>query len=273
MNKKLATAFLLLQKPVPDPEVLSEFSAQLISELSDQQIDAALHRVVRECEWITPKAVFERAPKWGERDGRPDPETAWAMCPKSDEKSVVWTAEMAEAFDVARSLLNDGDSIAARMAFKENYSQMVAKARLERRPIEWKVSLGWDKAGRVMVLSEAVHKNQISSRHAFGLLGPEQQDEFLQSLPSPERLQLTGDTKPNTAQLTGLPMILAELSEQKLIPEIKVTPKPERKERTPEEVRQLREKAKRDLEILQSGKTELIESIAAQRREAVKADF
>jgi hypothetical protein len=187
-------------------------------------------------------------------DGRPGVEEAWALCPKSEELSVVWTEEMAEAFEIARKLLNEGDEIAARMAFKEKYSAIVLSARLDSKPPRWLVSLGWDKADRVRALSEAVRKRQISPSHAYGLLAPESGEEFLLSLPVPERKLLVGDVKNDLSQLSGLPRVLAELAEVKALPkEVKDAPRsPHRtpSDRSPEEVSQLREKANAQVEFL-----------------------
>ena len=126
---------------------------------------------------------------------------------------------MAEAFELARKLLHEHGEIAARMAFKEKYTTLLASARVESRPVKWMISLGWDKADRVRALSDAVRKQQIQPAEAYGLLGPEAGEEFLLSLPVPQRKLLVGEVKPDLSQLTGLPRVLAELAEVKALPE------------------------------------------------------
>lgn len=101
-------------------------------------------------------------------DGRPGAEEAWAMIPRDEDGSVVWTSEMAEAFGTARRLLPD--EVAARMAFRETYLKLLADARAERRPARWEVSLGMDKNGRVAALQEAVRKKRIGQDQAQALL-------------------------------------------------------------------------------------------------------
>ena len=60
-------------------------------------------------------------------DGRPGVEEAWAMIPKSERDTCVWTEEMAAAFGIAAPLM-ESDEVAARMAFKEAYvKRMSAK--------------------------------------------------------------------------------------------------------------------------------------------------
>ncbi len=90
-------------------------------------------------------------------DGRLGSDEAWAIAITSRDEAdtVVWTQEIAEAFSVCAPVLDMGDEVGARMAFKDAYSRIVAKARNERQPIQWFASLGWDKAKRNAVLQKA----------------------------------------------------------------------------------------------------------------------
>ena len=99
-------------------------------------------------------------------DGRPGPEEAWAQMPFDEAQSVVWTAEMAHAFGVALPLLEEGDKVAARMAFKEAYTRLVSRARDDGLAVSWTPSLGYDKNGRDAVLKEAVAKGRLTYDHA-----------------------------------------------------------------------------------------------------------
>jgi hypothetical protein len=154
---------------VPDPVALATMTADLASRYTDEQIVAALVRVRLECRFISLAEIIERIPGAGADDGRPEVEEAWAMIPKSEDGSIVWTVEMAEAFGAARQLVRDGDSIGARMTFKEVYARLVAKAHRENIPVRWVPSLGWD---RVRALSEAVQKQRITPDAALSVLGP-----------------------------------------------------------------------------------------------------
>lgn len=102
-------------------------------------------------------------------DGRPGAEEAWAMLPKSEGASVVWTAEMATAFGVACPLF-DTDEVAARMAFKEAYGKAVSEARNAGVPTKWTPSLGHDVWGRESVLRTAVERGRLTAEHASRLL-------------------------------------------------------------------------------------------------------
>lgn len=98
-----------------------------------------------------------------ENDGRPGAEEAWAMClPAADEaRTVVWTAEMAEAWGVALPVLHAGDEVGARMAFREAYADRVSKARKRREPVAWTPALGHDQRLRDEALRVAVDSGRL----------------------------------------------------------------------------------------------------------------
>lgn len=91
-------------------------------------------------------------------DGRPDDNEAWAVAITSQDEAetVVWTQEMAEAFNLARPLLATGDEIGARMAFKDAYKRLVDDARATNKPASWSVSAGWDGNRRQIAVHKAV---------------------------------------------------------------------------------------------------------------------
>lgn len=123
-------------------------------------------------------------------DGRPGVEQAWAMLPKNESDSVVWTAEMAEAHGIVRSMIG-ADPVAARMAFKESYLAAVAHAREEGRRVEWTPSLGHDKRGRDAAIREAIDKGRLSLEYV--------REAFPELIEPPRRVLLSGpgeDLKP-----------------------------------------------------------------------------
>lgn len=138
-------------------------------------------------------------------DGRPGAEEAWAMLPKSEADSVVWTDEMCQAWAVAGPMIDD-DPVAARMAFKETYLAACQKARDAHIAPKWTPSLGHDSRGRERVLSAAVEVGRLTAEHAatllpvfdapkVTLLGPTQHQ---QKLPSPR------DTKDRSKELAEI---------------------------------------------------------------------
>ncbi|MCB1622818.1 MAG: hypothetical protein KDI44_19040 [Thiothrix sp.] len=121
-------------------------------------VSKALARVRRESRRFTLADVIERID-----DGRPGVEEAWAMMPKSEAESVVWTPEMRDAYFAALPLLEDGDKVGARMAFKERYSTLLAAARADNHPAVWEASLGHNPELRDTALAEAVGKKRLSA--------------------------------------------------------------------------------------------------------------
>jgi hypothetical protein len=96
-------------------------------------------------------------------DGRVGGDEAWsiALAATDEERSVVWTDEIAQAWSVARNVLRAGDEVGARMAFREAYSRLVDAARQQRAPVAWRVSLGLDKAGQKVAIDEAVKLKRL----------------------------------------------------------------------------------------------------------------
>lgn len=99
-------------------------------------------------------------------DGRPGAEEAWAMVPKGEADTVVWTEEMSRAMSVAHDLLDRGDDVGARMAFKELYLRECQSARDRNIPVSWSVSFGWDTQGRESVIRAAVARGRLTSDQA-----------------------------------------------------------------------------------------------------------
>lgn len=128
----------------------------------EHQVMCALRRCRREVKGVL--AVQDVVSRLD--DGRLGAEEAWAMLPKNEADSVVWTAEMAEALRTAQPLLDDGDRVGARMAFKQAYDRLVAQARDAGRPADWQVSLGHDPRSRDAALREAVERGRIPFDYA-----------------------------------------------------------------------------------------------------------
>lgn len=140
--------------------------AEDLSAYPAQQILGALKRCRREVKGrLTVADVVTRID-----DGRPGAEEAWSMIPRDEYSSVVWTQEMSQAFGVAVKLLESGDEVAARMAFKETYMKAVQRARDEAEPVKWSPSYGFDKGGRAGAIREAVERGRITNERAVKML-------------------------------------------------------------------------------------------------------
>lgn len=110
--------------------------------------------------------VLDRLP-----DGRPGPEEAWGMVVGiTDQDTVVWTTEIAEAWAAARFLLDE--PVQARMAFLEVYRQRIAMARAHGRGPQWQIYLGYDEARRASAIFAGLQAGRIDVAHAKAALPP-----------------------------------------------------------------------------------------------------
>lgn len=130
------------------------------------QVLGALRKCRRELKGrLTLAAILERLD-----DGRPGVEEAWSMMPFDERQSVVWSDEMAEAFGICGPLLGCNDKVAARMAFKEAYARLVAKARDVGKVVRWTPSLGHDPRGRAAVVNMAAAAGRLTYEQAATLV-------------------------------------------------------------------------------------------------------
>lgn len=147
-------------------EAAARVFAEDLSRYPQHQVLAALVKCRKELKGrLTLADVISRLD-----DGRPGPEEAWAMLPRDEAMTVVWSEEMAVAWGVALPLIKEGDTVQARMAFLERYRALVQAARDDGKPVEWTPSLGHDIHGRETPLLEAVAKSRLPASQVQKLL-------------------------------------------------------------------------------------------------------
>jgi hypothetical protein len=141
------------------------------------------------------------------------------------------------------------------MAFKERYERELAEARSHGRPVQWTMSVGYDIDHRLTVLSTAVQDKRISLENALDFVPGERRNDFAQMLPPAEAKGLLTGAVEKLPSLPGLPGILAKMRMEGTVPEdLMPNPQPPRRtrpDRSPEEWRELREKAKAQIEFFQ----------------------
>jgi hypothetical protein len=110
-----------------------------------------------------PAHIIEQIERAAKNDGRPGPEEAWAISvvARSEDETVVWTAECAQAWAAAKPIMDMGDEVGARMAFREAYARLVAEARSRGEATTWDVSEGFDKERRRLAVSSAIEAGRI----------------------------------------------------------------------------------------------------------------
>ena len=146
-------------------EAAADMMCEDLSEYTEPAVLQALQRCRREVSGrrLTLADIISRID-----DGRPGANEAWAMMPKSESETVVWTDEMCAASSFASALLHD--QVAARMAFIETYNREVTKARAKRKPVRWWPTLGHDSAGREPVIRQAVELRRLTAEQALTAL-------------------------------------------------------------------------------------------------------
>ncbi len=173
-----ATAELMGQQISPSALAVM---AKDLSVYPQNVVIEALGMLRRESKFkMTLAAVIEKVEQL-RPDGRPGADEAWAMIPKDEQTSVVMTEEMAEALGIVKPLLDDGDKIAARMAFKEAYTRIVGANKTAGIKPKWFPSLGADKTGRDLVIAEAVRLGRLNVNHAIGLIAPDNVQVMLET--------------------------------------------------------------------------------------------
>ena len=134
---------------------------------SDEQVLAALTRCRRELRGrMTVADVVDRIASIG---NHPTANEAWGLVLASRDESdtVVWTEQIAEAAGIAQPVLDSGDEVGARMAFRDAYDRI-----LRERPEKprWFASMGSDPGRRTAALDRAVRAGLLTQSHAAGLL-------------------------------------------------------------------------------------------------------
>jgi hypothetical protein len=96
-------------------------------------------------------------------DGRPGKDEAWAIAMTTNDEfeTVVLTDEIQLALAAAKSVLDAGDKVGARMAFISAYERLVAQARDDVKAVNWHVSVGFDANRRVAAITKAVQMQRI----------------------------------------------------------------------------------------------------------------
>lgn len=185
LHEQIQITAELLGRPLSDLAVT--VLARELGRYPSEDVRAALDRCVRESpRALTFAEVTARLP-----GAHLAADEAWAIVePAYDESaSVVWTAEMAEAFGIVRHL---GDRVAARMAFRSAYERLVGVT--GERP-RWDLSAGFDRDGREVAVRGAIAAGRLSSGDHVRLLGAPAPRDVPDRLESPVAIrELLGES-------------------------------------------------------------------------------
>lgn len=152
-------------------QAMKVLATDLISEFDEQPIIRALSRCRRELSGrLTQQAIIERIEQ---EDGRPGANEAWGIAINSfDEyQTVVMNDEIGEAIAAARPIMQSGDDVGARMAFRDTYERVVRSNRANGvRAPKWYPSLGIDPLGRVDAIKAAEDRGLLTHAQAAAYL-------------------------------------------------------------------------------------------------------
>ena len=144
-------------------------------------VEQSIVSVLSRDEYLTPGAVRGAIPgaQW------PTADETWARIPKSESDAVVDTTEALMALAAAAPMIDDGDMIGARMAFKGAYDAAVLASKNAGRFPRYQISQGWDKSTTEPAVEKALALGQISKEVALAYLPQAAAD----------RLALSGERK------------------------------------------------------------------------------
>lgn len=163
MNEKELKVLLLEEAAYYDAqmnEIKLKIYSQELSGVSEFELKRAikiLRMQVGRRQMPMPSEYLAQIP-----DGHLSANESWAMIPRNEDDSVVWSEEMRLAYASAAPLIREGNFTSAFFAYKETYERLVAEARLEKRKPKWSPSFGFNKSGREAAIIQAVEKNRIT---------------------------------------------------------------------------------------------------------------
>jgi len=201
--KLLNVCYSTMLKPLPTFDAI-DLWLTILEPYSIDQVRMALSQHMRESKFPpVPADVVMRLPR--ESDGRPDANEAWAIAIRSrDERdTVVWTQESAEAFSIALPVLEGGDEVGARMAFKAAYERLCEAARAAGKNAQWVKSLGHDPSLREGAIMKAARDGRLSIADASTVIPALESESYEDPIEVKEnlrRLREIVESLPSTAE-------------------------------------------------------------------------
>ncbi len=183
--KSLMVAYEVMGKEMSEAGAMMILNA--LKGFEFNAVMVAIQRTVSEAKFITPAEIISRID-----DGRPDPEKAWSQVCQydpDDTYSECITEEQSYARGACWPLLIAGDTVAARMAFKEEYTKLCSENRAQGLPVKHVFHMGTNKQSQLKVIKQALLDGKIDRKTAMNKL-PNYRDriESLPVLPQEKKL-------------------------------------------------------------------------------------
>lgn len=188
----LDTLALLLPPRQPLTPTAKAMYFRAVQELDIEQFREALDAHTRDRQrgrfFPLPADVLAAADGSAANDGRPTADEAWAIASAAMDEgaTVVWTAEMAQAWGACLPALEPRNTNPMRMAFRDTYNRLVDEARQQRAPLQWLVSEGHDTERRRTAVDAALAAGRLTHEQAAPLLGLPLRTEAVALLAGPE---------------------------------------------------------------------------------------
>lgn len=174
----IAVTAELTQTTLTGP-AMAAMARDLLQSYPVESILAALDRCRREISGkLTLKSVIDRL---DDADGRPGANEAWsiALSGFDGSETIVTNNEIAIAMGVAKPIMDSGDDVGARMAFRDAYERIVREERAKGTKVTWWPSLGSDAHRRIDAIKEAVDRGRLTHERAMAYLpAPATPDEL-----------------------------------------------------------------------------------------------
>lgn len=139
-----------------DLEPLIEAMQEAFEGLSEVEITRGLN-TMRTKTFVPSLPEFRSWCRPENNEGWLSPDQAWAIAVESldEEKTVVWTQEISQAFGFVKALLDMNDKFSAARAFKERYASLVEQAKAQGSKPQMYASLGHNPELREIAIAEA----------------------------------------------------------------------------------------------------------------------
>jgi len=169
----LTTTFTVYSRPAPDSNAMRVWF-RLLEQFPLEMVQRAFDHFVATEPKFPPTPAAIRDLLGANADNRPGVDEAWAIAltSRDEAETIVWTTETAEAFAACRPVLDMGDEVGARMAFKDAYGRICGTAKQRGEPVRWVASVGFDKARREAVLRKAESAGLLPAPQVAALLPP-----------------------------------------------------------------------------------------------------
>lgn len=166
----------LRQRPKPTHRAKALF-AKVLAKYDFETIERAVMRHLESeagsyTTALQPAHIIAQINAFHANDGRLESDEAWAiaLAASNEHATVVWTDEIAGAAAAAQPLLDNGDIVGARLAFRSAYQRLVQNARENQRAVRWFASLGHDPELRQPALTQAVRQHLLPMQPTYALL-------------------------------------------------------------------------------------------------------